>query len=531
MSIFSSISRPKVGRNKFDLSYWNYLTCNMGDVIPFLVQDLVPGDKFRVKSDMFARLMPLATPAFQNLNIYAHYFFIPYRLVWDEWEEFITSSKRDSNGNPVTPIFPYITRGPGQSGTLLEYLGYVHSNSAGGSVYQNMSVLRLRAYWLLYNEWYRDQHVDPEVSVPTSSGYDSANWSSTYPDGTPASSTIAAYPFRKRYGKDYFTSALPYPQLQEVTLPIVAGYGDVVSSGEIPQFVSSANGGSFQGAAEFNFGGGAYATLDNSADVPAKFGPVTGLKADLSSITSATINDLRRAVALQHFYELSARGGNRYIEQMLAHFGVHSKDARLQRPEFLGGGVTPIQIGEVLQTSQTSAGSPQGNLSGRGYAINNKTNDCTYYATEHGILMGVMSIMPESLYWQGIDRHLQKFQPEDYYFPSFAHLGEQEVKKKELFYSGTTEDEETFGYAPRYAEYKHNRNQVHGDFRNTLKQWHFGREFSEAPELNSDFLSVPDITDPFAVQGGDEHKYLFQIRNNIDALRPMPYYSNPKLIG
>lgn len=540
MSIFNTINIKAPGLNKFDLSYTNNTTLNMGELVPVMCKDMVPGDKFRVRTSSFVRLMPLANPTFQNLRLYLHYYFVPNRLVWSDWEQWITGSVSGDYGLPSSnlPDMPNITL-PSSFEPLWDSLGYRVVNNSVVTNNQFASSLRLRAYWLIYNEWYRDQNVDSRVYIPieNSGNEDFSAWKFVSPNDQVTDGTIEDFTkfARRRYLKDYFTSALPWPQRgPDVMLPFG---GDAPLSTTGPDVYAGIDTGYSDSSDSFSITHSVGSTEDNITAQTGINGKLYNLRntlsnasVDLSNVTSATINDLRRAVALQRFFEISARGGSRYIEVILSHFGVHSKDARLQRPEFLGGGVTPIQIGEVLQTTPTED-SPLATMAGRGYAYGNSNdNGCVYRATEHGMLFCIASIVPESLYWQGIDRMLQKFDRLDYYWPTFAHLGEQEIKRKELFFEGTTTDEELFGYAPRYSEYKFSTNELHGDFVNDplLQNWHFGRQFTSSPALTSEFLEIPDITGPFAVADGA--KYLCQIYHQIDALRPMPYYSDPRLI-
>ena len=257
----------------------------------------------------------------------------------------------------------------------------------------------------------------------------------------------------------------------------------------------------------------------------------SGLTTAGGSVVAATINDLRRAIALQRFYEISARAGSRYIETIMGHFHVRSSDARLQRPEYLGGGVTDINIGEVLQTSATDETSPQGNMAGRGFGIG-RSNQCTYRAEEHGYLFGIMSIVPEPYYYQGVDKEWTRQSRVDYYWPSFAHLGEQEIDKSELCVGASDGETDTygklFGYAPRYAEYKFSKNIITGLLRGSLANWTFARKISD-PNLNAAFLEVPQVNNPFAVQDEETDKFIIWFSNDIRALRPMPFFGTPSI--
>ena len=350
----------------------------------------------------------------------------------------------------------------------------------------------------------------------------------------------------RRWLKDYFTSALPTPQRgPDVQLPIVGEGGTIQADGPLKLMIQNQGTGSTTTTSsvftpDLNVGLGNTTGIGISSSVNDQF-PVekdhtdlmyaSGLTTAGGSVVAATINDLRRAIALQRFYEISARAGSRYIETIMGHFHVRSSDARLQRPEYLGGGVTDINIGEVLQTSATDQTSPQGNMAGRGFGIG-RSNQCTYRAEEHGYLFGIMSIIPEPYYYQGIDKEWTRQSRVDYYWPSFAHLGEQEIDKSEL--SVGTSDGETdtfgqlFGYAPRYAEYKFSKNIITGLLRGSLANWTFARKISD-PNLNAAFLEIPQVNNPFAVQDEDTDKFIIWFSNDIRALRPMPFFGTPSI--
>ena len=340
---------------------------------------------------------------------------------------------------------------------------------------------------------------------------------------------------RRRWLKDYFTSALPTPQRgPDVSLPIIDSGSAIVADGNLYLKGSGTVGSNDilvpdrDSVAESEF---TIASAPQDAPGVPSIGGTQyskGLKLQQGSLISATINDLRQAIALQRFYEISARAGSRYIETILGHFHVKSSDARLQRPEYIGGGVTPITISEVPQTSATDETSPQGNLAGRGLGFG-RTNQAIYRAEEHGYLIGIMSIIPEPVYYQGINRSFSRLQRDQYYWPSFAHLGEQPIQKSELFVGLDSTDRYSllFGYAPRYAEYKYSPNEIHGLMRSSLSNWTFARKL-DAANLNSEFLEVPAVNNPFAVQD-DTDKFVIWISHNIDALRPMPFFGTPSI--
>lgn len=542
----------------------------MGKLYPIICKEMLPGDRFRVRTDSLVRTMPLSSPAFGRLRMYIHYFFVPNRLVWDNWEDFITGgesgedthvppyvqwsdlvggdfqarSKSDSTGNwTYTP----------EDG-LVAAFGLPAQPYAGGNVVEAgiangisttapVSALPFRGYRLIWNEYYRDQNVDDELPIATDK------------DGKYLIDGIGDAAFKdsifgdllsRRWLKDYFTSALPTPQRgPDVQLPIIGEGGTIQADGPLKLMIQNQGAGSTTTTSsvftpDLNVGLGNTTGIGISSSVNDQF-PVekdhtdlmyaSGLTTAGGSVVAATINDLRRAIALQRFYEISARAGSRYIETIMGHFHVRSSDARLQRPEYLGGGVTDINIGEVLQTSATDQTSPQGNMAGRGFGVG-RSNQCTYRAEEHGYLFGIMSIIPEPYYYQGIDKEWTRQSRVDYYWPSFAHLGEQEIDKSELCV-GTSDGEtdtfgKLFGYAPRYAEYKFSKNIITGLLRGSLANWTFARKISD-PNLNVAFLEIPQVNNPFAVQDEETDKFIIWFSNDIRALRPMPFFGTPSI--
>lgn len=545
-TLFTRVKTPKPPVNKFDLSHDKMLTAQMGKLYPILCQEMVPGDRFRVQSDVMCRTVPLVSPAFGSLKAYIHYFFVPNRLLWNGWEDFITGGE-DGTDRPVPPYVTYsdfirdIHNFYGVSsniglGLLGDYFGLPISDTFETSNLTPVSLLPFRAYALIWNEYYRDQNVDNEIDIEFEVG-------GRIPLGSSSSSVYTFNYHRllrsRRWLKDYFTSALPTPQRgPDVTLPI-AGQANVVLSetNNAGRFVAP-NGASMAPpdrydviASNINSATSGYsisaAPSKTESGYSLTYDPNGSLKADLSTATAVTINDLRRAIALQKFYEISARAGSRYKEMIMGHFHVTSSDARLQRPEYLGGGVSIINISEIPQTSATGSASPQGNLAGKGFGIG-RSNRSSFFAEEHGYLIGILSIVPDAIYFQGINKSWNRLNQEDYYWPSFAHLGEQPILKSELYCpTDSNTFSQLFGYSPRYAEYKYAPNTIHGLFRTQLANWIFARKLSAA-NLNSDFLQVPNITNPYAVQD-DTDKYLIWISHRIDALRPMPFFGTPSI--
>jgi len=508
MKIFDKISINQPKKSVFDLSHERKFSMNMGDLVPVLCQEVIPGDKFRINMEQLVRFMPLVAPMMHRVNVYTHFFFVPNRLVWNDWEKFITGGDKGLD-NPVFPTYlnntsiELLKQSPRfQYGSLLDYMGFpikqIQESTLTVEIPNiSISLLPFRAYQLIYNEYYRDQNLENIIPISKASGTETT--------------VTDLFQLRKRaWEKDYFTSALPYAQKgAELTMPL-SGEAPVVADG-------------------FDVNVGATFSGDNRYINTAS--PAGQLEADLTQATGSTINELRQAFQIQKWLERNARGGTRYIEQILSHFGVKSSDARLQRPEYLGGGKTPVTVSEVLQMSSSDETSPQGNMAGHGVSVGN-SNQFSRYFEEHGMIIGIMSVLPRTAYMQGIPRYMTKTDRYDFFWPEFAHLGEQAVKKQELFWNpgNPSYNEADFGYQPRYTEYRYIPDTVHGEFANTLKFWHMAREFAQStpPELNTDFVKCQgdNLKRPFPVQD-DSHKLYVQTYCNIKAIRPIPKYGNP----
>lgn len=516
-NIFNEVQFSKVPSNSFDLSHDVKMSCNMGDLVPVSLIECVPGDKINIKTETMARLAPMIAPVMHKVDIYIHHFFIPNRLIWSSWEEFITGGEFGS----TPPAAPYMGGvGAMAPGTLGDYLGL-----PTGINIDKFSALPFAGYEMVYNEFYRDQNLIQPTNTMCTDGDISLRWGVDF-----------GFLRKRAWQHDYFTSALPFAQKgAPVTLP-VGSFTDVpvnlVGTGT-PLYKTQ--GGSFipPGVSGADFDGGAgfftASELKTQAGDPVQFDPNGTLFADTSALNlvATSINDLRTAVRLQEWLERNARGGSRYIESILSHFGIHSPDARLQRPEYVGGSKQPIVISEVLQTSETD-NSPQGNMAGHGISVGSGKNS-GYFCFEHGYMISIMSILPKTAYQQGIPRHFSKFDKLQYYWPTFANLGEQEVLNRELYYEGVSADDDTFGYVPRYAEYKYLEARVAGDFRTSLSYWHMGRIFSSRPNLNKAFIEADPTHRIFAVDDPAVHKVYVHIFHAINARRLMPKYNIPTL--
>lgn len=474
-------------KSKFDLSHEKKLTVEAGRLIPVLCEEVVPGDVFNISSEFLIRLQPLVSPAYVRLNAYIHYFFVPNRLLWSDWEKFIS-------GDDLAIPTIYLDSSSLQTGTLWDYFGLP---TKSGQVSGALEVLRMpfQAYNLIYNEYYRDQNLVGEV------GLDPAN--------------VIWWPYKRAWSKDYFTGALPWAQKGDpVQFPVV----NTVNYKSNAQAKLSSN--------------GANATGTISATSGAIKAGVDNIKIEnIDTISSFfTINNFRFAYRLSRWLEKQARAGSRYIETIAAHFNIIGDDARLQRPEYIGGGKSNILISEVVNNYgrklEDTQALPQGNLAGHGISVG-ETNKAYYKSTEHGWIIGIFSIIPEADYFQGVHKKFTRQFVTDYYWPEFANLGEQEVKQREIYATGSGSDENVFGYQSRYAEYRHAMNSIHGDFRTTMKAWHDAREFSAAPNLNQTFIECTPGNNFFAVPA--TRNYLVNIYHRIDALRPMPADNSPLL--
>lgn len=514
-SIFKKLQVKKPGSSRFNLSHEVKLSCNFGELIPFICQETLPGDIFASKSQIFTRFAPLLAPVMHRINVYTHYFFVPNRLIWDEWEDFITGGD-DMESSPVHPYFDFTKKYSVEKGDLGDYLGLPTGVKGIGKV----SALPFRAYNLIFNEWYRDQNLQSELYVSKKSGEDI--YYETY-------SKIA----HRCWEKDYFTSALPFAQKG----------GDVhISAGEYADVVLDAKSGEWQswespygevdaGPAEFRKNGPI--TTLGSSNFEAQhtnLDPNGTLKADLKHSKGTTINQLRDATRLQEFLEIAARAGSRFKEQLFAHFGVVSKDSRLDRPELIGGGSSNVVISDVPQTSQSTDTSAQATLAGNALSFQ-ENNGFRYKCAEHGFIIGIMSVLPRTAYQQGINKMFLRDDKFDYAFPVFANLGEQAILNKELFVDGKDADNEVFGYTPRYAEYKYQPSRVCGDMRDNLSFWHLGRQFKDRPTLSSKFVECDhkNLSRIFAVEDEKEDKLWVQIYNDVRAVRKLPYFGTPQL--
>lgn len=501
--IFKTIAGRKPKTNVFDLSHEKKLSCDMAELVPIYLQECMPGDKFRGNTELYIKFAPLISPLYHRINAYIHYFFVPNRIVWDNWETFITGGV-DGLDNRTCPVMTINTALAANyaKGTLADYFGIPPAPVTVGSN-RYINALPFRAYQQVYNDYYRDQTLTTEVAFGKGDAVSDAE--------IPALATMR----KRQWEKDRFTSALTTTQRgADVNIPmdpVYTDYAEIYAQGTGQSPITT---------------GGQVSTV---AGTP---GSLTdgneSLKIENIESMQATINDLRTSVRLQEWLEKNARAGSRYIEQILAHFGVKVPDYRLQRAELIGTHKQTVMISEVLanmESEDVALGKMAGHAVSAGAGSGFK-----YTCLEHGYIIGILSVLPRTCYGEGFPRMFFKEDKLDFPFPEFGNLGEQPVYTNEIWDNYSSISNKTlFGYQSQYAEHKYQPDTVHGDFRDTLDFWHLGRKFSTPPVLNNSFTEANPDTRIFAIQNPDADHLWIQAYNSIQAIRPLPVFGTPIL--
>lgn len=527
--LFSQIPRANIQRSVFDRSHTYKTTLNADYLVPILVDEVLPGDSFKLDMSFLCRISTPIAPIMDSIYIDTFFFFVPMRLVWKHTQQFF--GQEDYPGATTDYVVPQTTA-PDDGWPVGSFEDYIGLPTSVSGIKANE--LAARAYALIWNEWFRDENLQNPVNLSTWAEIENASDLDDIGVGDAGfTGTHALLKRGKRH--DYFTSALPWPQKGPGVGISLSGNAPVIGNNEAqPNYwIADSLGGSATHGANFGFVGGTgnyfYPKPAGTKDAPA----FPAMMADMSQVTAVTINSLREAFQLQKLYERDARGGTRYTEIIRSHFGVVSPDARLQRPEWLGGSESTLIINPVVQQSATNSdGTPQGNLAAFGLCASSK-HGFTKSFVEHGLVIGLVNIRSPLSYQQGIPRMFSRRTRFDYYWPVLAHLGEQAILNQEIYAQGNADDSKVFGYQERYAEYRYFPNQITGEFRSTYAQsldyWHLGEKFDSLPVLNDEFITSNSPMDRI-VAVPSEPQFIFDSFFKMKCARPMPVYGVPGLV-
>ena len=536
-SHFAMIPQANIRRSVFDRSHVYKTTFNEGQLIPYFVDEVIPGDTFTLNPVEFCRLATPVVPFLDNIYIESFFFFVPSRLVYDKWVNLCGEQENPEDSTDY--LVPTVALTGDMTGKLPDYMGIACANGTFNNI--SVNCLPFRSYWLIWNEWFRDENLQKSVKVSkgeTNTVLEPMGQSTSNPNyGLPSGieNWYDPAPRGKRY--DYFTGALPWPQKGpgvELPLggsaPITFDPSSNTSAARPYTMVRMADSDNYT----YLDTSGTSAFLYSDTGIPlSSKNDVVPLVADLSSASASTINSLRQAFMLQRYYEIDARGGTRYTEKLQAHFGVTNPDARLQRPEFLGSHSSMMNINPVTQTSSTDSTSPQGNLAA--YGLNaQRYHAFTKSFSEFGYVIGLINVRADLTYQQGVNKMWLRSDVLDFYWPSFAHLGEQAIENIEIYCQGNDDDKKVFGYQERYAEYRYKPSLITGQFRSTYKEpldiWHLSQKFATLPTLSDEFIQDhPPISRVVAVPSYPH--FLLDVKFNLKCIRPLPMFGIPGMMG